>query len=264
MGGGGFPAADLAVVAYEEQRLVGGAVGLGQRAAGGQAATRGGVVLAFGSQRGPVRCEPAGRHQSLRVRVAGLVEHFVSRALFHDLAQIHHDQVIGAGPNHLQIMRDMGGSVGLHGTNGDARRRAEALGAVPIAGKRAVRGLRRLGAAPGARVLAAGGPMGEDIVRSLGWETETAGPPPSAPTTRGDTQAAARAMQEAGADLLLFAGGDGTARDIAEAVGCRTPLLGIPTGVKMHSAVFGDAPEAAGELAARFLKDPGRASLRKR
>lgn len=158
----------------------------------------------------------------------------------------------------------MGGSVGLHGTDGDARRRAEALGAVPIAGKRAVRGLRRLGAAPGARVLAAGGPMGEDIVRSLGWEAETTGPPPSAPTTREDTQAAARAMQEAGADLLLFAGGDGTARDIAEAVGCRTPLLGIPTGVKMHSAVFGGAPEAAGELAARFLKDPDGTSLRKR
>ena len=158
----------------------------------------------------------------------------------------------------------MGGSVGLHGTDGEARRRAEALGAVPIAGKRAIRGLRRLGAAPGARVLAAGGPMGEDIVRSLGWEAETAGPPPSAPTTREDTQAAARAMREAGVDLLLFAGGDGTARDIAEAVGRRIPLLGIPTGVKMHSAVFGGAPEAAGELAARFLQNPGGVELRKR
>lgn len=158
----------------------------------------------------------------------------------------------------------MGGSVGLHGTDGEARRRAEALGAVPIAGRRAVRGLRRLGDAPGARVLAAGGPMGEDIVRSLGWAAETAGPPPSVPTTREDTQAAARAMREAGVDLLLFAGGDGTARDIAEAVGRRTPLLGIPTGVKMHSAVFGGVPEAAGELAARFLQDPGGVSLRTR
>lgn len=60
--------------AYGEQRLVGGAVGFGQRATGGQAATRRRVVFAFGGQRGPVRGEPAGR-QGLRVRVAGFIEH---------------------------------------------------------------------------------------------------------------------------------------------------------------------------------------------
>ena len=81
-GDGGFPTADLAVGAYGKQRLVGGAVGLGQRATGGQAATRRRVVFAFGGQRGPIRGEPAGR-QGLRVRVAGFIEHVGGGSLFH-------------------------------------------------------------------------------------------------------------------------------------------------------------------------------------
>lgn len=158
----------------------------------------------------------------------------------------------------------MGGAVGLHGTDGDLRRRALALGAVPIAPRRATRGLRRLSAVPQLRIWAAAGEMGADAIRSLGREASTIGEVPSSPTTGADTQAAARAMRDAEVDLILFAGGDGTARDIAGAVGEGTPLLGIPTGVKMHSAVFGATPEAAGETAARFLLDPERAPLRAR
>jgi predicted polyphosphate/ATP-dependent NAD kinase len=60
-------------------------------------------------------------------------------------------------------------------------------------------------------------------------------------------------MREAGVDLLVFAGGDGTARDILEVVGNGLPVLGIPAGVKIHSAVFGVTPRSAGELAAEFL-----------
>jgi len=80
-------------------------------------------------------------------------------------------------------------------------------------------------------------------------------------TTAEDTGRAARAMQEAGAELVLFAGGDGTARDMCRAVGTGLPVLGIPAGVKIHSAVYGVTPVLAGALAAEYLRG-GRARLR--
>ncbi len=51
-----------------------------------------------------------------------------------------------------------------------------------------------------------------------------------AETTAADTQRAARMMADAGAALVLFAGGDGTAADIVRAIGQRVPILGIPSG----------------------------------
>ena len=98
--------------------------------------------------------------------------------------------------------------------------------------------------------------MGAELAAEEGFAVETLEHVPGSPTTADDTRAAARELRERGVDLLLFAGGDGTARDVVSVIGTDVPLLGVPSGVKMRSAVFGTTPEAAGEAAARFLARP--------
>jgi predicted polyphosphate/ATP-dependent NAD kinase len=103
--------------------------------------------------------------------------------------------------------------------------------------------------------------MGEDAARACGFQPTVLGLITPGETAPGDTRNAALEMRREGVDLLLFAGGDGTARDIYEAIGDALPVLGIPAGVKIHSAVYATSPVSAGELAALYLR--GRvASLR--
>ena len=60
---------------------------------------------------------------------------------------------------------------------------------------------------------------------------------------------------KAGVDLLVYCGGDGTTRDIQKAVDMKVPVIGVPTGVKMHSALFAVSPQAAARVAIKFLWD---------
>jgi len=75
---------------------------------------------------------------------------------------------------------------------------------------------------------------------------------PGITTSADDTAAAVRAFRETGASLVVFCGGDGTARDVSLAAEGAIPILGIPGGVKMYSGVFAVSPEAAAELVALF------------
>jgi predicted polyphosphate/ATP-dependent NAD kinase len=154
----------------------------------------------------------------------------------------------------------MGGRVGLHGTDGSAFEAAMERGASVVAPHRARRALNRLHRlAPGVPVLTVEGPMGSDHLTGDGWTVRTLpARTRSGPTTAADTREAVRAMAESGVSLVLFVGGDGTARDVADVVGTTVPVLGVPSGVKMHSGVFATGPEAAGETGAAFLADPAR------
>jgi predicted polyphosphate/ATP-dependent NAD kinase len=162
----------------------------------------------------------------------------------------------------------LGGRVGLKGTDGETTlARALARGAVPEASARAAAALRRLFVAwPTARaaplVLVPDGEMGAVAAREAGIDHRAVGLPPGpGPTSAADTRRLARALVDAGIDLLLVAGGDGTARDICAAVGEDVPVLGIPAGVKILSGVFATSPAAAGELAASFLAAGGGATV---
>ncbi|MFI6638373.1 ATP-NAD kinase family protein [Streptomyces sp. NPDC050504] len=154
----------------------------------------------------------------------------------------------------------LGGPVGLGGSDGTERqRRARALGAVARAGERATTALAEL-AARGVRpeVLTGAGAMGERSALAAGLGTRSVYGA-EGDTTPEDTVATVRALAARGVDLLLFAGGDGTARDVLAGLdGAPCPVLGVPTGVKMHSAVFAVNPRAAGEVAAAWLGGAGR------
>ena len=166
----------------------------------------------------------------------------------------------------------MGGSVGLKGTDHvveEALRR----GAVPGSEKRAETALRELLPYKDELLICTGaGHMGGELAQRMGFRTEVlpvgtdtgaADAPADADilaasafcfaTAGSDTIALGKRLLNEQADLLLFAGGDGTARDIYQAVGTELVCVGIPAGVKIHSPVYAKNPGAAGKLAAMWM-----------
>ncbi len=149
----------------------------------------------------------------------------------------------------------LGGSVGLKGSDGDLIR-AEALarGAEPRALQRMARALHVIAHLhEQLEIFCFAGDMGETNARAAGFFTHVIGAAKHLPSSAEDTCAAATAIMQQCVDLILFAGGDGTARLIADIVGKSQPVLGVPCGVKMHSGVYANAPEAAGEILKQLL-----------
>jgi len=151
----------------------------------------------------------------------------------------------------------LGGRVGLKGSDGLViQQRARELGAVPEALDRAAEALRMLKKSAGdlEKLVTYPGEMGENVALRCGFSPIVIGDINHGQTTAADTQRAAHEMRAMGVNLIMFAGGDGTARNICDAVGISVPSIGIPAGVKIHSAVFGVNPASTGKLAALFLR----------
>lgn len=147
----------------------------------------------------------------------------------------------------------MGGSVGLKGTDGQMRHKAVELGATPVTPERARQFLTRIRNSDRIELLVAPGRMGEQYVSGSPEVVGEAGEI----TTADDTRRIAREMVSRGVEVLVFVGGDGTARDIQDAVGLQVPVIAVPAGVKMFSAVFAVNPGAASRLVDSFLEGAG-------
>jgi predicted polyphosphate/ATP-dependent NAD kinase len=150
----------------------------------------------------------------------------------------------------------MGGSVGLKGTDGEGTiELAIQKGAKPQSINRVRQALSvLLDYSAKIEVVTVGGDMGENLAKELCFTTEVIHHP-SYPTTAADTLEAVRLMKSAQLDLLLFAGGDGTARNICASLDGNIPVIGVPAGVKIHSGVYALTPKAAGRVVELLVND---------
>ena len=151
----------------------------------------------------------------------------------------------------------MGGRVGLKGTDGEAYLLALRKGAKPVAPKRAIEFLNALSPS-NIELYIAPGPMGEKVLLESKCKGavyyKVIGELKSEKTTAEDTKRIAKEMVEEGVSLLVFVGGDGTARDILDAIDLKIPVLGVPSGVKMYSAVFAVNPKAAARIVEAYVR----------
>jgi predicted polyphosphate/ATP-dependent NAD kinase len=137
----------------------------------------------------------------------------------------------------------MGGAVGLKGTD-DRIDEAIRRGAVPRAQERAVAALSLLRGSD-LHFSTCSGAMGEDALNLSGISQYSVVYESPARSTAEDTRNACREFLNHGTGIILFCGGDGTARDVFDLAGRKVPMLGIPAGVKMYSGVFAVNPAAA-------------------
>lgn len=150
----------------------------------------------------------------------------------------------------------IGGAIALKGSDGaDIREKALKAGAERKAMQRAETALKILqNYQKQLDFVTCGGEMGENVLKSLGFSYQTVFNPNAQETSSDDTKQAVKAIIDKNVDILLFAGGDGTARDVYSVVPENQLVLGIPAGVKIHSGVYAISPTAAGRVIEKILK----------
>ena len=152
----------------------------------------------------------------------------------------------------------IGGRVGLKGSDGlETVKKAIELGAVSLAPERTIIALKKFAILQKEiELYTYPYEMGEYEAKDSGFtNTIVIGTIVKGKTTSEDTKKAALKMAKLGVELLLFVGGDGTARDVYDAIDSKIPVLGIPSGVKIHSSVFAITPQHAGDLVENFIKN---------
>lgn len=156
----------------------------------------------------------------------------------------------------------MGGSVGLKGTDGDLYVEAVRRGSKPVAPHRALRFLKKLKERLDELTFVVPPKnMGWEYVKEFFKSVKVLDIDVGERTSRSDTLRSCELMIKEGVDLVVFVGGDGTARDVFDVVGMSTPMLGVPSGVKMYSGVFALSPEAAAEITASYVNGTARIEL---
>lgn len=150
----------------------------------------------------------------------------------------------------------IGGSVALKGSDGaDTRTQALALGAQKLANTRTRLALEELLPFKSQlHIFTAAGEMGETLAAELGFDFTVVYRSLSEQSEAIDTERCATEVKQRNVDLLLFAGGDGTARNICHVIADTLPVLGVPAGCKIHSGVYAVTPQAAGRVVSMLIQ----------
>jgi len=146
----------------------------------------------------------------------------------------------------------MGGSVGLKGTDGEIYQTALQLGAKPVTPVRAMEFLSHIRSKDSIEFFVAPGKMGEEYLKDIDIPITVVGSI-GQETSAQDTKQIAADMLAKGVDLLIIVGGDGTARDVYDAIGLKIPVVAVPAGVKVFSSVFAFSTRAAAEMVDAFV-----------
>jgi len=152
----------------------------------------------------------------------------------------------------------MGGKVGLKGTD-NVLEEAVSRGAKPIAPKRATEFLMKLKentTKTAIEVWTCPGIMGEREARAASWSVKTLLMKIGNETSAEDTKKAVKILIAERVDLVVFVGGDGTAKDVFDAIqgSSVVPVLGVPSGVKMYSGIFAISPADAADVVLAFAR----------